>query len=422
MSNSSADLSAAAPAAPPGPALAPRAASPGELVHGGITITYFHAALLQAIALPLAAGVMMFGWRAAAAIGLVVLPAVSAAWLWEASIGWHRRRAMLHILTLSLLTAMALPAEWAGGTYTGANRPYHLTPLLPAVGLLVTLLSAALDRVGTGRLNAGLLTIVLVALLFDPAMAPTRVLQRQHIIRGDLLNAVDVRAQPRQTPWFVPPTTPADHARLQELAGGEAMLLDPAARRLLEYTRGSQAPERSWMSVETLLRDRLPPLDDFIVGGHPAPLGQGAAVAVIVGGLLLIYRGIVDWRVPVVTLAAAFVALVVLPVPVVITETGPNYEWVASRVRGVGWDVGITLANYELLAGPLMFVAFFLAGLPSMRPLNRRARVLHGLLIGVGAAAMQLYVSVSFGPYVALLIATLLIPLWDRRPGVKPLI
>jgi electron transport complex protein RnfD len=76
--------------------------------------------------------------------------------------------------------------------------------------------------------------------------------------------------------------------------------------------------------------------------------------------------------------------------------------------------VAITFVNYELMAGPLLFMAFFLATSSSIRPMAGRARVLYALLIGIAAAALQLYVSVQIGAYVALLLVSLLTPLLDR--------
>jgi hypothetical protein len=52
----------------------------------------------------------------------------------------------------------------------------------------------------------------------------------------------------------------------------------------------------------------------------------------------------------------------------------------------------------------------------------RRARVLYGLLVGVLAAGLQLYVSVSYGPYLALLIISLLTPTLDRLFRQHPLV
>jgi hypothetical protein len=46
--------------------------------------------------------------------------------------------------------------------------------------------------------------------------------------------------------------------------------------------------------------------------------------------------------------------------------------------------------------------------------MTRRARTLYALLIGILAAVFQLYVSVSIGPYLALLAVSLATPTLDK--------
>jgi electron transport complex protein RnfD len=74
------------------------------------------------------------------------------------------------------------------------------------------------------------------------------------------------------------------------------------------------------------------------------------------------------------------------------------------------------------MAGPLLLTAFFLATAPAVRPMARRGRVLYALLIGVLAAFFQLYVSVSYGSYVALLLVSGLTPVFDRWFKPNPLV
>jgi electron transport complex protein RnfD len=193
----------------------------------------------------------------------------------------------------------------------------------------------------------------------------------------------------------------------------DALFSEPAARRLVTFTTGAQTPARAALSLEELIRDTMPPLEDLIVGGAPAPLGLGSAVAVIMGGLFLLYRGLIDFRVPMLICLSAVGALLVLPLPVLVTEKGAKWQTLGLHA-GVGWPVAITFISYELMAGPLMFVAFYLASAPGVRPLTRRGRAVYAVLIGIGAAALQLYLDVSYGAYLALLIVGLMTPILDR--------
>jgi Na+-translocating ferredoxin:NAD+ oxidoreductase RnfD subunit len=82
----------------------------------------------------------------------------------------------------------------------------------------------------------------------------------------------------------------------------------------------------------------------------------------------------------------------------------------------------LTLANYELLASPLLFVAFFLATSPQTRPMSRGGRCIYGISLGVLSAVAQLYGSVAFGPYVAMLLISLASPRLDRLFKPRPLV
>ena len=107
--------------------------------------------------------------------------------------------------------------------------------------------------------------------------------------------------------------------------------------------------------------------------------------------------------------------------PAVITDK-PEWRWMVGHVRGIGWATGITFVNYEILASPLLFVAFFLATSPSIRPLTRRGRVLYATVVGLLAAVFQLYVSVAFGSILALMTASLLTPTLDKWLRPRPLV
>jgi electron transport complex protein RnfD len=223
------------------------------------------------------------------------------------------------------------------------------------------------------------------------------------------------------------------YLKTPHVEGADALQLEPAAARLLAFTSGQKRPGRSWVSLESLLRDDMPPLEDLIIGGQPGPIGGTCAVSIIIGGLFLLYRGIIDFRVPLCVFAGAFAAFLILPVPLLITDDGPDWRWLifrthhlltASGLRAeqVGWAKAITFVNYEIMVGPMLLMIFFFATAPALRPMSRRARVLYGLLVGVLAAGLQLYVSISYGPYLALLIVSLLTPLLDRLFRPHPLV
>ena len=158
----------------------------------------------------------------------------------------------------------------------------------------------------------------------------------------------------------------------------------------------------------------MPPLEDLIVGGHPGPIGTSCQIAVIIGGLFMLYRGVIDHRIPLLIIASAYVTLLVLPVPLAIDASVRQWHWVAIHQPGVGAALAVTFANYEVWASPLLFTAFFLATSSAIRPLARRGRTVYAIVVGVLSAIAQLYLSVSVGPYIALLAASVLAAGLDR--------
>ena len=230
-------------------------------------------------------------------------------------------------------------------------------------------------------------------------------LARKDAGRGDLLKAA--------SPGLLA-ATPEPWLRRGAEPGLDAFWLVPASNALTSYARGVIPVERGRLPLLELLRDRVPPLEDLVIGGHPAPAGQASLVAVIVGGLFLLYRGVIDFRIPLLIVLALYAALLVLPVPTVLTDRGPSYRWLIPREPDVGWAAAVTFVNYQVAAGPAVFMAFFLATAPTLRPLARRARAIYAVLIGLLTAAAQLYVSVAIGPYLALAAVSLVAPALDR--------
>ena len=105
-----------------------------------------------------------------------------------------------------------------------------------------------------------------------------------------------------------------------------------------------------------------------------------------------------------------------------IREGGPHYRWLTLREPDVRWETALTFVHYEIMASPLLFAALFLATAPSIRPINRRARVIYAVIAGLLSAPALLYVSVSMGPYLAVFSASLLTPLLDRWFSPRPLV
>jgi Na+-translocating ferredoxin:NAD+ oxidoreductase RnfD subunit len=271
-------------------------------------------------------------------------------------------------------------------------------------GLVLVILLWLLGGLGAGHVHSVVAAYLLLVICFGGALVPHRVLGRGHLLTGELFHTGPADAQDlHNEPWIG-----------RRSSSNDADYLEPTAERLTRYTSGRQTVRaRKWMDIQGLLRDSMPPLEDFIVAGQPGPVGISSVIAIIIGGLFLLYRGIIDYRIPLLTTLAAYLALMFLPIPAVI-DSGPQWRWAPFGTPANGWSVGLTFVNYEMMASPLIFIAFFLATSPTVRPITRRGRAVFAILLGLACAASQLYLSVSFGPYLALLLVSQLSPPLDR--------
>ena len=381
-------------------------------LHSGVTVARYHSMHFLGALFPLTAGIALYGWRAAAAVGIVLAFAGAAAVLWRRIGTLGRQLELSHAFWMAMLLALMLPAQLASPApdRPGGHVPW---PILAVGGVMLIILLWLLGGLGLGRVHPVVVTYLVLIVFFQEELIPRWVLKLDRVVAGDVLNGPRPGTPyPGQEPWL----------RRLGVTGQDSFWAEPASQRLIYYTTGKMPPERGQIPLHELLRDKMPPLEDLIIGGHPAAVGTGSAIAVIIGGLFLLYRGLIDARIPLLIVASAFVTLLVLPIPTVIREAGPHFRWFTMREPDVRWETALTFVNYEIMASPLLFMAFFLATAPSLRPLSRRARVLYACLIGVLCGVAQLYASVSFGPYLALLIASLTTRTLDRWFKPRPLV
>jgi electron transport complex protein RnfD len=89
-------------------------------------------------------------------------------------------------------------------------------------------------------------------------------------------------------------------------------------------------------------------------------------------------------------------------------------------VTAEGLDVGFLYLLYHLLSGEMLLAAFFLATEMTSRPVTTGGQVIFGLVCGVIAALLKLYVDTSIPAYLAVLVMNTFTPTIDAvwRPRV----
>ncbi|MDP2872166.1 MAG: RnfABCDGE type electron transport complex subunit D [Bacillota bacterium] len=136
----------------------------------------------------------------------------------------------------------------------------------------------------------------------------------------------------------------------------------------------------------------LPSYLDMFLGRIPGSLGETSALALLAGGLYLLWRRVIDWHTPVAFVGTVFVLTWLL---------GPD---------GIG--TGDPLAH--VLSGGLMLGALFMATDYVTSPVTPRGRLVMGLGCGLLTVLIRIYGAFPEGVSYSILIMNVATPLIDR--------
>lgn len=133
---------------------------------------------------------------------------------------------------------------------------------------------------------------------------------------------------------------------------------------------------------------------DLLLGNQGGVLGETCAIAIILGGVYLIVRGIVDWRIPVSFIGTVFLCFLIKD--------------------------GAEVALYQLLAGGLMLGAFFMATDYATSPITRIGRVIFGIGCGFFLFIIRAFANYPEGCSFAILFMNVATPVIDRFTMPRP--
>jgi electron transport complex protein RnfD len=136
--------------------------------------------------------------------------------------------------------------------------------------------------------------------------------------------------------------------------------------------------------------------DDLLLGNQIGGLGTSQVLALLLGGAYLLIRKQIRWFIPAAFIGAVFVTAWLFHL------SDPN-QYAAPM--------------FHVLAGGVMFGAFFLAADPSSSPVGKVPMLLFGAIAGIMVVVIRVYGVYPDGVPFAILLANLLSPLLDRvRP------
>jgi electron transport complex protein RnfD len=140
----------------------------------------------------------------------------------------------------------------------------------------------------------------------------------------------------------------------------------------------------------------LPSLLDMLIGNRAGAIGEGCALAVIIGGVYLIVRRVIRWHTPAVCIATVFV--------------------LSFLIKG-----DVTVALYETLGGGLLFASFFMITDYVTTPINKIGKMVFALGCGILTVLFRFWGSYPEGISFAILIMNILTPYIEKLCEYKPL-
>ncbi len=141
----------------------------------------------------------------------------------------------------------------------------------------------------------------------------------------------------------------------------------------------------------------LPLLSEMFMGNIGGSLGETSALALLIGGIYLLVRGVISWH-----------------IPVLFTGTVALMAWVLGPNGMLSGD-----PIFHVLAGGLLLGAFFMATDYTTSPMTKKGMVIYAVGCGVLTMLFRLYTNMPEGVSFAILLMNVSVPLIDRYTAPK---
>ena len=133
---------------------------------------------------------------------------------------------------------------------------------------------------------------------------------------------------------------------------------------------------------------------DLFIGNCGGVLGETCALGILLGGLYLLARKVIDWRIPVTFIVTVFVCYLIKD--------------------------GAEMALFQVLSGGLMLGAFFMATDYATSPITNTGRIIMGVGCGLLLFVIRAFASLPEGCSFAILFMNVCTPMIDKFTMPKP--
>jgi len=129
-------------------------------------------------------------------------------------------------------------------------------------------------------------------------------------------------------------------------------------------------------------------------------IGEVSVAALLLGAMYLLYRNIVEWRIPFFYIATVFVL---------------TFFW-----GGIGGSLSLSVPLFHVLSGGLMLGAFFMATDLVTSPVTKKGRIIFAIGCGVLTTTIRVVGGLPEGVTYSILIMNLFVPLIDKYTFPTP--
>lgn len=141
--------------------------------------------------------------------------------------------------------------------------------------------------------------------------------------------------------------------------------------------------------------DQMPSLMDALLGNVGGCIGEISAIALLIGGLYLLYKKVITWHIPVCYMGTIFV----------ITLCFGGH--------------GVYESFYSLMLGGVILGAFFMATDYTTTPMSIKGQIIFAIGAGILTSVIRLFGGYPEGVSYSILLMNLTVPLIDRSIKVK---
>ena len=147
--------------------------------------------------------------------------------------------------------------------------------------------------------------------------------------------------------------------------------------------------------VGTEAAAKLPSILNMLIGNRMGAIGEGCAIALILGGIYLVVRKVISWHTPVIYIGTVFMLSLLI-------------------------TFDITEALYHVLGGGLIIAAFFMATDYVTTPINKYGKMVFAFGCGLLTVLIRFFGSYPEGVSFAILIMNIVSPYIEKLCTMKP--